>query len=81
MKTTIELADSLFLETRSAAADDGVTMRALVEEGLRHVLARRRTHASWRLPEAAFGEGGLNAPLDVGAWSRLHAVVVLAGGA
>jgi len=40
MKTTIEINDELFRSARRRAADTGTTLRALVEEGLRSVLAR-----------------------------------------
>jgi Bacterial antitoxin of type II TA system, VapB len=40
MKTTIEINDELFRSARQRAADTGTTLRALVEDGLRSVLAR-----------------------------------------
>ena len=39
MKTTIELPDSLPVEARAAAREGGTTLRDLVEQGLREVLA------------------------------------------
>jgi Arc/MetJ family transcription regulator len=41
MKTTIEIADALMAEARQAAEQGGTTLRALVEEGLRKLLAER----------------------------------------
>ena len=35
MKTTIELADGLLADARRVAAEEGTTLRALLEEGLR----------------------------------------------
>jgi Arc/MetJ family transcription regulator len=42
VKTTIEIADPLLTEAKSLAAREGTTVRALVEEGLRHVVRARR---------------------------------------
>lgn len=42
MKTTIEIASALLKEAKRAAAKEGSTLRALVEEGLRSALETRR---------------------------------------
>ncbi len=41
MKTTIDIADSIFLQTKRLAARQGTTVKALVELGLRRVLAEK----------------------------------------
>ena len=40
MKTTIEIADDLLTRSREFARERGLTLRALVEEGLALALAR-----------------------------------------
>jgi hypothetical protein len=60
MKTTIDIPDALLDETRKAAAQDGRTVRSLVEEALRQLLAQRASRAPRRLRDARFyGGGGL----------------------
>jgi hypothetical protein len=41
MKTTVEIADPLLREARKIAARERTTLRALVEQGLRRVVAER----------------------------------------
>jgi hypothetical protein len=69
MKTTIEIGDELFRTARQRAAESGITFRALVEAGLRTVLARPRDE----VPAPAFRvrvfagpepDAGLVAPYD-----------------
>jgi hypothetical protein len=69
MKTTIEISDELFRSARRRAADTGTTLRALVEEGLRSVLARvgePPAVASFQLRifNGGAGSAGLVAPYD-----------------
>jgi hypothetical protein len=69
MKTTIEINDELFRTARQRAADTGTTLRALVEEGLRSVLAQvseAPAVASFqmRVFNGPAGDSGLVAPYD-----------------
>lgn len=45
MRTTIRLPDDLIRDVKRLALSDGSTFTALVEEGLRNVLAQRRKKA------------------------------------
>lgn len=44
MKTTIDISDALFEQARTQAKARGVTLRALVESGLRLVMAQADAH-------------------------------------
>lgn len=62
MKTTIDLPDELFAQAKRAALEQGTTLKALIERGLRSALAqpRPRSKARFRLPVIA----SMSAPAD-----------------
>lgn len=55
MKTTIELSDALFSSAKEFASRSQTTMRALIEEGLRRVLAdsQAKVKPAFRLKDAS----------------------------
>jgi hypothetical protein len=55
MKTTVEIADSLFEEAKALAAARGVPFRQILEEGLRVVIDRRETRGRFHLRDGSFG--------------------------
>lgn len=57
VKTTIDIPDALLDETRRAAAQDGRTVRSLVEEALRQLLEHRSTQPRRALRDARFHGG------------------------
>ncbi|MGB4117950.1 MAG: hypothetical protein WBK51_15525 [Polaromonas sp.] len=55
MKTTIELSDALMDQAKSAARSQGITLKALIESGLRMALHPKNTataQAAW--PDLTF---------------------------
>ena len=73
MKTTIHIADTIYSEAREIAARDSTTIRALVEEGLRLILARRRaTNEPFRMRRASFGGNGLQPEFRATGWERFR---------
>lgn len=42
MKTTVEIADPLFLEAKELASKQGITIRVLLEDGLRRAIEARK---------------------------------------
>jgi hypothetical protein len=75
MKTTIDIADPLLAEARRAAAEDRTTLRALVEEGLRTVLARRTRTPQFRLRDASVDGQGLQPGVSSGDWDHVRALI------
>ncbi len=75
MKTTIEISDPLIEEARRVAARDGATLRELVEQGLRHVIAQRKAAIPFKLKKAAFGGKGLQAGVGDGSWEKIREIV------
>jgi Bacterial antitoxin of type II TA system, VapB len=73
MKTTIEIADALLIDAKRMAAREGVTVRALVEQGLRRVLEeRRRSAPGFKLRKASFKGRGLQPGIDGHSFDRLR---------
>lgn len=74
MKTTIDIADALLEAAKAAAARENRTLRDLVEQGLRVVLASRRPKGSpFRLRDASFKGTGLQPGVDPTRWDQLLA--------
>jgi hypothetical protein len=81
MKTTVEISNSLLNEARKVAARDGTTLKALIEQGLRTVLAERRQRAGvFRLREASFKGKGLQPGLAGSSWERIREMAYEARG-
>lgn len=72
MKTTLDIADPLLREARQIAARDGTTLRALVEQGLRNVVAERKQKRMFRLRKASFKGRGLRPELIDAGWDRIR---------
>lgn len=72
MKTTIELSDALLAEVRSLAEQEHTTLRALIEEGLRTVVARKKRPRAFRLRKASFAGEGLQRDLPAERWDVLR---------
>ena len=73
MKTTVEIPDSLLEEARRLASRERSTVRALIEEGLRKVVAERRHRAgAFRLRKATFRGSGLQPGVAGAGWDRIR---------
>ncbi len=72
MKTTVEISDPLFAEIRRVAAREGVTVRSLIEAGLRHEVKERKQRHEFRLRRAAFRGKGLRKELANASWDEIR---------
>lgn len=67
MKTTLDLADPLFHAAKALAAQQKTTLRALVEEGLRLVMEKRKKSAAkpYVLPDCSVKGSVLVEPFNL----------------
>ena len=72
MKTTIEISDSLLSEAKKIAKPEGTTVRAFVEQGLRKILAERKSREPFRLRSASFKGKGLQPGLEDATWESIR---------
>ena len=71
----MEIADALLERVRKLAAREGTTIRALVEESLRRVLAERERKPGFKLRRVTFKGQGLNPELGAGHWALLRDLI------
>jgi hypothetical protein len=75
MKTTVDLPEALVREAQDVARAEGTTLRALVEDGLRVALERRRSPSGFRLSDASVGGNGLRPEFRDAGWDELRAAI------
>ncbi len=72
MKTTLEISDPLMREARKIAARDRTTLRELVEQGLRKVIAERKAGRPFKLRIVTFKGEGLGPELRGADWDKIR---------
>ncbi len=77
MKTTIDLTDDLAARARRVAADEGTTLRSIIEEALRRELDRRSAPTTWR-PSRDFvvNRGGLTDEASLMSWDEIREIAM-----
>lgn len=73
MKTTIDIPDPILDEARKLAERDGTTVKALVELGLRKVLAEKRRD-TFKLRNASFKGKGLQPEVEGASWDKIRSM-------
>jgi hypothetical protein len=72
MKTTLDISDPLLRDARKIAAREGTTLRTLVEQGLRQVVAaKKKPNKPFRLRQVTFRGNGLRPELQDASWERI----------
>lgn len=72
MKTTIEISNSLLEEARKLAAKERATVRALVEQGLRQIVAERKSRGAFKVRKATFKGQGLQTGFAGATWEQMR---------
>ncbi len=72
MKTSVEISNSLLVEVRKLAAARRTTVRALIEQGLRQVVAEGKIRRRFALRRASFKGQGLDPDIEGGTWERIR---------
>ena len=72
MKTTVELPDELIREAQEIARAEGTTMKSVLEEGLRAVIARRRRTQRFNLRDASVDGRGLRPDVAEAGWAKIR---------
>lgn len=80
MKTSVEIPDALLKAARKRAAEENTTVRALIEEGLRRVLAERKRVGAFRMRDAGFEGNGLQ-PGVGDSWEQIRGLAYEGRGA
>lgn len=80
MKATVDIADTVLKEAKLIAAREGITLRSLVEEGLRRVIEEREAARTFTLRDASYGSRGGAPGIDPDDWMSIKHLVRGAGG-
>lgn len=70
MKTTVEISDPLLTEARELAVRDGTTLKALIEQGLRQVLADSKC-SGFKLRDGSLKGEGLQPEFAEAGWDEI----------
>lgn len=75
MKTTLDIHDELLARAKRRARETGRPLRAVVEEGLRLVLAHPVPRSRYKLPDLKAGDPAAPDPLESHSWPELRETI------
>lgn len=75
MKTTVQIPDALLAEIQQIATKNKTTLRALMQEGLQHVVERERIKKKpFKLKDCSVGDPNAPWPLEGKSWEEIRAL-------
>ena len=78
MKTTVEIADSLFKEAKACAKARKIPLRELIEDGLRTAIQSQRSAKPFKLRDYSVGGRGMRKPYT---WEEIRDIIYKGRGA
>lgn len=72
IKTTIEISDNLLNEAKKLAALERTTLKSLISEGLRLIVAERQKKETFKLRKVTFRGQGLQPHLAGASWEQVR---------
>lgn len=75
MKTTVDIADTLLQAAKERAHAEHRTLKQLIEDGLRRVLAEEEPKKAFKLKHHAFKGEGLQAGIREGDWETIRDII------
>lgn len=72
MKTTIEISDPLLAQARRFAERKGLTLKAVLELGLRKVVSEKGAVPAFQLRDASFKGKGLRPEFKNASWEAIR---------
>lgn len=72
MKTTVDIADDLFLRAKQAAQASRTSLRSLIEQGLREVLEKSPSSEESPVIPVTFRGRGLQPEFRGSSWNRVR---------
>ncbi len=75
MKTTIDIPTPLLEQAKTVAAEEGTTLRRLVEEGLRLVVEQHSRPAGFKLRSVHFRGDGVQPGVELERWDQIRGLI------
>jgi hypothetical protein len=72
MKTTVHIPDTLLEEARKIASRERTTIKALIEEGLRRTIDKRKQKSAFQLRRATFKGNGMHPDAAGASWEKIR---------
>jgi len=72
MTTTLEISDSILSKAKQLAREQDMTLRSLVEEGLRKVIEERTARLPCRINPVTFRGKGLSREFQGATWQQMR---------